>query len=52
MLIPTIVDVIAHIFDQFGDKMRADRLMLAAFNRNAARPVLPAYELIPAKASR
>ena len=40
-VLPMIVDVVAHILDQFRNQMRADRFVLAAFNGNAAWTIIP-----------
>lgn len=34
-----LVDIVAHILDQFWDEMGADGFVLAAFNGNTARAI-------------
>jgi hypothetical protein len=38
--IPIIVDVVAHVLDERWNEMRTDGLMLAAFNSDAAGPIV------------
>lgn len=39
-LIPMIINVVAHVFDQLGNEMRGKWFVLASFNRDTARPII------------
>ena len=37
-LAPILIDVVAHLLNEFGDKMCTDGLVFAAFDLHACRP--------------
>jgi hypothetical protein len=40
-LMPVIINVVAHVLDEFGNQVCIYGLMLAPLNSNASRPVVP-----------
>src|SRR5258708_1011174 len=40
-LLPMIVDIVAHVLDQFGNQVRADWLMSASLDSDTARTIVP-----------